>query len=167
MALAGGMTAQAAGLAAAASPSRVSDSPHPVVRLIVEKANRVLIVRGPGVEIARIPILSLGPNPVGHKWMQGDKRTPEGDYVIEGKHRSAAFQWFLKISYPNEKDRRQANLLNVDPGGAIGIHGFPDDLELALKYHGQWTSGCIAVSNEAAEDLYRAIPVGTPITILP
>jgi murein L,D-transpeptidase YafK len=30
-----------------------------------------------------------------------------------------------------------------------------------------WTDGCIAVTNAEIEEIWRAVPDGTPITILP
>ena len=30
-----------------------------------------------------------------------------------------------------------------------------------------WTMGCIAVTNEDAEELYELVPIGTPIEIRP
>ena len=30
-----------------------------------------------------------------------------------------------------------------------------------------WTWGCVALENEDIEELYQAIPVGTPVTIKP
>jgi hypothetical protein len=37
------------------------------------------------------------------------------------------------------------------------------------RYHRitDWTAGCIAVTNDEIEELYHAVPVGTPITIVP
>jgi len=30
-----------------------------------------------------------------------------------------------------------------------------------------WTWGCVALENEDIEELYRVVPVGTPVTIKP
>jgi murein L,D-transpeptidase YafK len=45
-------------------------------------------------------------------------------------------------------------------GGEIGIHGRGAD-------RGDWTQGCIALEDEGAEELFLAIPLGTPVEILP
>ncbi|MGC1811238.1 MAG: L,D-transpeptidase family protein, partial [Candidatus Binataceae bacterium] len=37
----------------------------------------------------------------GTKLYEGDRRTPEGVYVISGKHPSARWHWFLTLDYPN------------------------------------------------------------------
>ena len=44
-------------------------------------------------------------------------------------------------------------------GGEIMIHGGGTDSD--------WTEGCIAVSDLEAEELFRALPLGTPVEIAP
>jgi hypothetical protein len=44
-------------------------------------------------------------------------------------------------------------------GGAIGIHGGGD--------RGDWTLGCIAVANQAVEELWLLTRLGTPVVIEP
>jgi murein L,D-transpeptidase YafK len=55
------------------------------------------------------------------------------------------------------------------PGGAIMVHGVEDKLSWlgALQRHIDWTDGCIAVSNPEIEEIWRQVPVGTPIEIKP
>jgi murein L,D-transpeptidase YafK len=134
--------------------------------LLVLKAKRILITQLAGQEIMRYPILSYGENPIGHKWRRGDERTPQGDYTISAKHRSQKFQYFLRISYPNARDLAAARMMGVDPGGDIGIHGFPPGWELALRFKPNWTDGCIAVADRHAEELFHTVAIGTPIRIV-
>ena len=50
------------------------------------------------------------------------------------------------------------------------IHAQPNALPLAdsgVRMPGDWTDGCIAVSNAEIEVLWQAIPDGTPIEIRP
>ena len=58
---------------------------------------------------------------------------------------------------------------DVAPGGDIMIHGMRNGLGLIGRLHRQldWTAGCIAVTNAEIEEIYRAVPDGTPIEIRP
>ena len=136
-------------------------------RILVDKSERTLILFAGGKPIRRYPV-SLGRNPVGHKRYEGDKRTPEGIYLIDGKNPDSAYHLSLHISYPNEQDRRLARLQGWDPGGQIMIHGLPTGLiEASSKYELDWTDGCIAVSNEAIEEIWQLVDEGTLIEITP
>ncbi|UCH73877.1 MAG: L,D-transpeptidase, partial [Rhodospirillales bacterium] len=65
--------------------------------------------------------------------------------------------------YPNEDDLARAFAKAVNPGGAIFIHGTPDRELLGRD----WTTGCIAVSNEDMDLIWQLVRDGTPITIRP
>ena len=73
------------------------------------------------------------------------------------------------LTYPNLDDLRRARAEGVDPGGRIMIHGLPNGLdEIGLDHaKGDWTQGCIAVSNAELDEIWAAAPDGTPIEILP
>ena len=49
------------------------------------------------------------------------------------------------------------------------IHGLPDDYAYLGALHRQhdWTEGCIAVTNAEIEEIWKLVPVGTPIEIKP
>ena len=106
--------------------------------------------------------IALGDAPAGHKRQQGDERTPEGDYTITYRNAQSRFHLSLRVSYPNEADRKQARARGVDPGGDIMIHGATPP-----GYTRDWTDGCIAVTNAQIEEIWRLVPVGTPIRIVP
>ena len=114
----------------------------------------------------------FGRNPVpGAKLWEGDRRTPEGSYLIVAKHRSARFGWFLHINYPNEQDHlrfeegRAAHLIpaSAREGGQIGIHG--TDSPYLNVSDINWTTGCISVDNADIGELARILPVGTLVII--
>ena len=136
------------------------------VRVIKSERKLYLLRGGQPYKTYRI---SLGSRPVGDKVRQGDKRTPEGRYIIDWRNLQSRYHRALHISYPNLEDRREAQAMGVEPGGMIMIHGLPnktgDDTE---GYVGlDWTDGCIAVTNQEIEELMQAIKDGTPIQILP
>lgn len=113
--------------------------------------------------------ISLGGNPVGHKQREGDSRTPEGEYTINWRNPKSSYHLSLNISYPNEQDRARAAQRGVSPGGDIMIHGLPNGWSRAGPALAgmDWTDGCVAVDNWAIEEIWEAVPNGTPITILP
>jgi murein L,D-transpeptidase YafK len=108
-------------------------------------------------------VIQLG-NPVGHKERRGDRRTPEGEYIIDRRNPRSAFHLSLGISYPNEDDIARAEEAGLDPGGDIFIHGRGPRFR---HVRGDWTDGCIAVRDREMERIYAMVRDGTPITILP
>ncbi|WP_241046534.1 L,D-transpeptidase family protein [Pseudoxanthomonas sp. LH2527] len=127
----------------------------------VYKAQRRMDLLREGRVIATYRVV-LGGAPVGHKRQQGDWRTPEGDYRITYRNDRSRFHLSLRISYPNEADRRQAAARGVDPGGDIMIHGATPPGSRT-----DWTEGCIAVTNAEMEAVWQRVPVGTPVRIRP
>ena len=113
--------------------------------------------------------IALGANPKGHKMKEGDERTPEGTYVLDYKKSDSDFYKAIRISYPNEQDKKKAHESGVNPGGSIMIHGQKNGLSW-LSFISQsfdWTDGCIAVKNHEMDEIWEAVSVGTPITIEP
>ncbi|HEY6352634.1 MAG TPA: L,D-transpeptidase family protein [Candidatus Angelobacter sp.] len=113
--------------------------------------------------------VALGTAPVGAKEKRGDHKTPEGNYVISGKNPHSQFHLALRISYPNTADRERARKLGVAPGGDIMIHGLMPRYAWLGSRHREtdWTDGCVAVSNAEIEEIWKLVPVGTPVKIRP
>ena len=113
--------------------------------------------------------VALGGQPKGPKTREGDGKTPEGRYVIDRRNAKSRFHLALHISYPNTSDVDNARKLGVPPGGDIIIHGLPNGFGWmgALHTKWDWTDGCIAVTNAEIEEIWRAVPDGTPIEIRP
>jgi murein L,D-transpeptidase YafK len=110
--------------------------------------------------------LQFGAAPQGHKRFEGDERTPEGRYTIDTRNPQSAYYLSLRISYPNGDDRAYAQNRGLSPGGDIFIHGQPNALPLG-RVPGDWTDGCIALSNSEMDQLWVAVADGTPIEIRP
>ncbi len=108
--------------------------------------------------------IRLGFAPEGHKKVEGDGRTPEGVYWIDRRNPNSKFHLSLGISYPNDEDRARAEALGQKPGGDIFIHG---QKSLFDRGEGDWTWGCIAVTNDEIEDIYAMVGDMTPIQINP
>lgn len=139
-----------------------------ITQVLVRKTERRLYLLSDQQPVKTYRI-SLGDNPVGHKLSEGDKRTPEGDYVLDWRLADSDFHKAIHISYPNDRDRKLAEAWGLDPGGSIMIHGLPNNAgDMAFAYAGlDWTDGCIAVSNEAMDEIWALVKNGTPIRIEP
>ena len=111
--------------------------------------------------------VSLGGGGLAPKRQQGDGRVPEGEYVIDYHNRHSAYHLSLHISYPTPAQSRDAQRRGVDPGGDIMIHGLPNGEAPRSHRLGDWTDGCIAVSNPEIEWLWQSVPDGARISILP
>ncbi len=134
--------------------------------LIVDKSERLMVAYAGGQPVKAWRGLQFGEAPQGHKQFEGDERTPEGRYVIEGRNPGSAYHLSLKVSYPNAADRAFALAQGRSPGGDIFIHGQPNSLPFG-RVPGDWTDGCIALSNDEIAELWRIVPDGTVIEIRP
>jgi murein L,D-transpeptidase YafK len=134
--------------------------------VLVFKAKRKLLLLQGG-KVLKMYHISLGGDPVGRKTMEGDSKTPEGKYVLDWHNAQSDFYKSIHISYPNQADLARAAKLGVPPGEDLFIHGQPNDHQGPAKQPGDWTDGCIAVSNAEMDELWRAVPDGTPIEIKP
>lgn len=136
--------------------------------ICVVKHQRRMYVYNSG-ELQKVYHISLGSAPVGPKRFQGDRKTPEGLYYIDGKNPNSVAHKNLGISYPSERDRRYARSKGRPTGGDVKIHGMMNgwEAEEANYCNTDWTWGCIAVLNRDIDELYEHVNVGIPIYILP
>jgi murein L,D-transpeptidase YafK len=139
-----------------------------VDRLVVYKHEHKLVLISGGRELRSYRV-ALGGEPIGPKTRQGDHRTPEGSYVLDSRNPNSHFYKAFHISYPNPKDLAQAKKLGFSPGGDIMLHGLPKEYAFVGKAHTlhDWTDGCIAISNEEMDEIWKLVRVGTPIDIRP
>jgi murein L,D-transpeptidase YafK len=135
--------------------------------VLVVKSERKLYLLKAG-QILKAMDVFLGPMPRGAKRREGDFRTPEGRYLLDGRKADSDYFLSIHISYPNDADRELARRQRLDPGGNIMIHGEPNEPHYSpLHYKGDWTDGCIAVSNADMVDLWLMTRDSTPIEIRP
>jgi len=136
----------------------------PAITLIeVHKADRKMYLIA-GTEVVKTYDIQLGGNPIGPKQYEGDGKTPEGAYRISHRNPKSSYHLSLGISYPNEAQVAAAKAAGKRPGGDIFIHGQPNRRRSG---GGDWTAGCIAVSNRDIEEIYRMVNPGTVIQIFP
>jgi len=124
--------------------------------------------------------MGLGSEPVGDKNEEGDMRTPVGKYYICTRNDKSKYTLFLGVSYPNIEDGirgldsglidkktfeeiKEANNKKIQPpwktplGGEIGIHGGGNSKD--------WTWGCIAISDEDINTLWKYAKLKTSVEI--
>jgi murein L,D-transpeptidase YafK len=150
-------------VSACGSKFRTYDGPE-VTRILVYKDSRTMYLMHHDTAL-KVYDIDLGFQPDGPKAVEGDGKTPEGDFYIDRRNPNSDFHLSLGISYPQPHHRAAARELGKSAGGDIFIHGGP---RRGVDRNGpDWTAGCIAVTNREMEDIYAMVRVGTPISIYP
>ena len=134
------------------------------VTLIGLKAERQLEVwaedrHGVMRRVRTYPILGAS-GTSGPKLREGDCQVPEGFYRIESLNPNSAYHLSLRVNYPNTFDRFRGKEDGREQlGGDIMIHGKAASI------------GCLAMGDEAAEDLFiiaaLARPTDVEVILLP
>jgi len=137
-------------------------------RVVVKKSARTLELYR-GAELLRTYSIALGRTPLGHKQQEGDGRTPEGDYILDYRNPRSSYHKALHVSYPSPADAAAAKSRGVSPGGLIMVHGIRNRMGYIGRLHRlfDWTDGCIAVTDEEIDEIWRVVDDGTPIVIEP
>jgi murein L,D-transpeptidase YafK len=152
-------------------PERVTLPPPPpltgqVDRIVVEKEARRMQLFQDG-RVVRTYTVALGFAPTGDKLRQGDGRTPEGEFTINRRNDQSAFHLSIGIDYPQQEDLVRARAGGYSPGGDIFIHGQPNAIGDGFRLRGDWTNGCIAVTNREMREIWAVTPIGTKVEIRP
>jgi len=150
-------------------------------KLVVRKSERKLEVYD-GDKLIKTFSMVLGFTPIGDKEVEGDGRTPEGEFYVFTKNPESRFHLSLGISYPDREDAARGlkqKLITEEEydeivkaidekrmppqktklGGEIYIHGGGTASD--------WTDGCVALKDEEITELFNTIPAGTRVTIAP
>ncbi len=134
--------------------------------IVVLKENHRVDLYDDG-RVIRSYAADMGYRSVNDKLRSGDAATPEGRYRITEKKPGSNFYKALALNYPNDEDRAEFARLRrtgripagASLGGLIEIHGEGGRGK-------DWTKGCVALSNNDMDDLFRRAAVGTPVTIV-
>lgn len=164
------------------APQRKVDLPEMTdPKLVISKSERKLEVFD-GENIVKTYKIALGFAPSGDKEVEGDGKTPEGEFYIFTRNSRSSFYLSLGLSYPNIEDAKRGlenelitqkehdaivtaiNSQKPPPqktalGGEIYIHGNGSGSD--------WTAGCVAMNNQDVKELFDALPIGTSVTINP
>lgn len=138
----------------------------------IDKSEYKLSIYGDGRLLKEYPVV-FGENPRGDKLMQGDMRTPEGQFKVRAFYPHEKWEKFIWINYPTAQSyqkHKAAKDRGIIPstasiGGEIGIHGVPDDKNYAITERQNWTLGCIAMKNQDVNELYAFVSKDMKITI--
>ena len=84
-------------LSASELPMGAMDETPEVSEVLVRKEERRLYLLS-GDQVVRSYRIGLGDNPSGHKLYEGDKRTPEGKYVLDWRNSNSDFYKSIHIS---------------------------------------------------------------------
>lgn len=149
--------------------------------LVVKKEKRQLELYDGSVLIKTYKI-AMGFDPTGGKRVEGDGKTPEGEYYVSAKNPKSKFHLSIGISYPGIEDAKRGldedlisqaeydeivdaiNNRRIPPqrtrlGGEIYIHGG--------GVYRDWTDGCVALDNSEMAELFNVIPTGTKVKVTP
>jgi murein L,D-transpeptidase YafK len=151
------------------------------IQIVIKKSARSLkVVKGRNV-LKRYAI-SLGSTPKGDKEIEGDGKTPIGEFYVFTKNDQSKFHLSLGLSYPNDEDAKRGlakKLISQEQYdqiiAAISDHKMPpQDTALGGEIYihgggtnGDWTRGCVAMSNPDIDELFEIATVGTQVIILP
>ena len=162
------LTGLAASLMCAAVFAQTTGEGLHADRVVVLKSERTLQLLRQGKVIKTYKI-ALGGDPTGPKERQCDHKTPEGLYTLDSRNPHSQFYKSIHISYPSERERVAARQKGVSPGGDVFVHGLPKGYGWVGAAHRakDWTDGCIAVTNQEMDEIWVAVPNGTPIEIRP
>ncbi|MGI8788923.1 MAG: L,D-transpeptidase family protein [Pyrinomonadaceae bacterium] len=151
------------------------------LRIVIKKKKRRLEIFDGETLVRRYKIV-LGASPAGDKRIEGDGKTPEGEFYVFTKNSRSKFYLSLGLSYPNIEAARRGlreNIISREEHDAIikavgEKHKPPQKTALGgeIYIHGggtksDWTEGCVALKNEAMKEIFDAIPIGAPVIILP
>ena len=155
--------------------------------VLVETEPRVLKVMQGTDELEIFPRVAIGLHGADVEKAHGDKKTPLGEYRIGWVNDNSKFHRFLGLTYPNIDNAKRAyrdGLIseetvrsimraemeedippqNTPLGGQIGIHGLGvADRQIHEAF--DWTSGCIALTNQEIDRLSKWIRKGTLVVI--
>jgi murein L,D-transpeptidase YafK len=140
--------------------------------IIIDKSDYELKVYDDEGWLATYPVV-FGSNDLRDKFMEGDKRTPEGQFKVLLKKIHPKWGPELLLDFPNQEtmkkfqQRKGQGLVpkTAKPGGGIAIHATRPEEEWTVDYYQNWTDGCVSLKYTEAKDLYSYIPAGTPVTI--
>lgn len=151
-------------VAGCASKFRSYDGPE-VTSVVVQKAARRIYLLN-GSSVLRAYDMDLGFAPVGDKKVEGDGKTPEGQYIVDRRNPNSLYHLSIGINYPSPDDIAEASAMGQEPGGDIFIHGRGRGYRESRGGR-DWTAGCISVSDDEIEEIYAMVRDGTPIFLQP
>ena len=149
-----------------------NSNPVGVVSILIDKTDYELQIFDEEGWYATYPVV-FGNKSLGDKMIEGDRKTPEGNFKIINKRPHEKWHKIMSLDYPTKdswqkfKERKAKGVIpsNAKIGGGIAIHGtWPND-DLVVDDFTNWTQGCIALRNEDLDEIFTYVPIGTKVTI--
>lgn len=142
------------------------------VYVIVDKSDYELQVFDEEGWYATYPVV-FGSKSLDDKMMEGDRKTPEGNFKITHKRPHDKWHKILMIDYPNKESwakftrRKEQGIIpkSAKIGGSIGLHGtWPND-NIVVDDYTNWTQGCISLRNADIDEIFQFLNPGTRVII--
>ena len=142
------------------------------VYVVVDKSDYELKVYDADGWYATYPVV-FGSKDLTDKYMEGDRRTPEGTFKVVSKRPHQKWHKMLMLDYPTQEswakfnDRKAKGIIpqGAKIGGGIAIHGtWPHD-DIVVDDFTNWTNGCVSLKNEDLDELDDMLPVGSKVII--
>ncbi len=136
--------------------------------MVVDKLKRKLHLYAGGERLATFDA-ELGAKGLRQKMHAGDQATPEGRYrvsQVKGEGRTRYYKALL-LNYPNDEDRARYAW-----GQRVGQVPLRTGIGSLIEIHGDggqgrdWTDGCVALTNDDMDQIFRHARTGTPVTIV-
>lgn len=151
---------------------RSTIAPVGSVYIVIDKSEYALSVYDNQGWYATYPVV-FGSDNQGDKKMEGDNKTPEGNFKIIAKKIHDKWSRFMAIDYPNDESRRKFNQrkergeipASARIGGSIGIHGTWPHEDFVVDRFKNWTMGCISMKRSDVEEIYNFTKIGTRVII--
>ena len=148
-------------------------------RIVIKKKSRLLEIFG-GERLIKTYRISLGFSAAGDKRIEGDGKTPVGEFYVFTKNPKSKFHLSLGLSYPNlaaAKRGLRERIISEEEyeaiakaiaekrmppqktalGGEIYVHGGGIETD--------WTKGCVALRDEEMKEIFDAVEIGTKVFI--
>lgn len=148
-------------------------------QIIITKKKRLLEIYD-GAKIVRRYKIALGFSSKDDKEIEGDGKTPTGEFYVFTKNAESKFYLSLGLSYPNLEDARRGLKQKIisqeeydEIAKAIAEKRMPPQktrLGGEIYIHGggtksDWTEGCVALENEQMKEIFDAVRVGAKVLI--
>ncbi len=141
-------------------------------RIVIDKSDFELRVYDNKGLLAVYPVV-FGLKPLEDKYMQGDRKTPEGTFKVSYSKQHQLWKHMLMLDFPTTeslikfKVRKHSGLIpgNASIGSGIGIHGVEPGNDFFIDRFYNWTNGCISLKNTHIQDLAKYVRTGTPVSI--
>lgn len=136
--------------------SKDGDRDFKIDRVVIEKSSYTLKLYDDRNIVRKIYHIAVGKNPDGaDKQGTGDKRTPEGTFIIDRKSHFEEGSWGRRVYGPYYFSLRS------DIWGGIGIHGTYKNKSIGTKA----SLGCVRLYAKDIIELAKYIDIGTVVHI--